>query len=468
MGRKSGPVLEFLLRVDRSQPEPLYSQVEDEIRDAIRSGRLGAGTPLPSTRTLARELGVARSVIVDAYAQLCAEGYLQAYGGSQTIVAATAIGGRARPRARGAGNAPAAAYDFHPGLPDLAAFPAHAWARSLQRALQEAPHAVLGYPDPRGLPGLRDTLAAYLARARRTLADPDRMLICTGTVQGLSLTCHALRKTGATRIAVEDPCWIFHRTVATHAGLEVIPVPVDSEGIAVTELTRLAVDAVIITPAHQYPTGAVLPPGRRRSLLDWAAQRGATVIEDDYDAEYRYDRDPVGALQGLAPDRVVYAGSASKILAPALRIGWLLLPDHLTDALTTAKIHADLGSDALIQLALASFIDTGELDRHLRRSRRSYRARRDMLLDSIHSHFPDATIEGIAAGLHALALLPDGANDAALTAQAASQGVLVHGLSWHRAAPSDGPAGLILGYANLSEPAIQQGIRKLAEIRSEM
>jgi GntR family transcriptional regulator/MocR family aminotransferase len=466
MGRMSGPVLELLLPVDRAANEPLHAQIERGLREAIRDGRLAVGAPVPSSRALAAELGVARSVVVDAYAQLCAEGYLRARGGSRTTVATTAAT-RAAPRSTTAGGAPTVAYDFHPGLPDLAAFPARAWASSLQRALRRAPHAALGYPDPRGIPCLREVLAGYLARARGTLAEPDGLLVCAGIVQGLSLVCQALRARGARRVAVEDPCWIFHRALPIHAGLEPVPVPVDQDGIRVAELDGIAADAVIVTPAHQFPTGAALAPHRRAALLEWAARNDVLVIEDDYDAEYRYDRDPVGALQGLASERVLYAGSASKILAPGLRLGWLLVPDALADAVATEKIHADLGSDVPGQLALADFIETGELDRHLRRTRRSYRSRRDALIEALHTHLPDAQIQGIAAGLHALAVLPSDTDEAALIANAATRGVSVHGLSWHRANPPTGPPGLILGYANLPESTMEHGIRELALARGQ-
>src|SRR5258707_3300016 len=368
MGRKSGPVLELLLRVDRAARQPLHTQVEHGLREAIRGGRMTAGTPVPSSRARARELGVARSVVIDAYAQLCAEGYLRARAGSRTTVAATAVT-RAPRRATAAGGAPVAVYDFHPGVPDLAAFPARAWTTSLQRALTRAPHAALGYPDPRGAPGPRQVLGGYLARARGTLTDPDQLFICAGTVQGLRLICQALHAAGTRRIGVEDPCWLFDRSIPVRVGLEPLPVSVDQHGLRVEELDRLAVQAVIVTPAQQFPTGVVLSPGRRAALLDWAVRNDAIVIEDDYDAEYRYDRDPVGALQGLAPDHVIYAGSASKVLAPGLRLGWLLVPGHLTGALSSEKIHADLGSDVPSQLALADFIQTGELDRHLPRTR---------------------------------------------------------------------------------------------------
>ncbi len=466
MGRKSGPVLELLLRVDRAARQPLHTQVEHGLREAIRGGRMTAGTPVPSSRALARELGVARSVVIDAYAQLCAEGYLRARAGSRTTVAATAVT-RAPRRATAAGGAPVAVYDFHPGVPDLAAFPARAWTTSLQRALTRAPHAALGYPDPRGAPGLRQVLGGYLARARGTLTDPDQLFICAGTVQGLRLICQALHAAGTRRIAVEDPCWLFHRAIPVRVGLETLPVSVDQHGLRVEELDRLAVQAVIVTPAHQFPTGVVLSPGRRAALLDWAVRNDAIVIEDDYDAEYRYDRDPVGALQGLAPDHVIYAGSASKVLAPGLRLGWLLVPGHLTGALSSEKIHADLGSDVPSQLALADFIQTGELDRHLRRTRRRYQARRAALIDAIHTHLPDTQIQGVAAGLHALALLPSKTSETALTAAAAARGVCVHGLSRHHANPTAGPPGLILGYANLPEPAIRRGIRELAIARNQ-
>jgi GntR family transcriptional regulator / MocR family aminotransferase len=451
----------MLVSVDRRSSIPLHEQLERQIRAAIRSGRLPAGMRLPSTRSLASELGVARTVVVDAYSQLVAEGYLASRRGAPTRV--TGAARAAAPTTPARSLQPTFAYHFHPGLPDLAAFPRDVWLSSLRRALRERPMGAMGYPDPRGVPELRDVLAAYLGRVRGAAADPEHTLVCNGFVQTFALVCRVLRLRGARRIAMEEPGWLFHRLIIERAGLEPVPIPVDSLGLRVDALANAAADAVVVTPAHQFPTGAVLGSERRGALLDWAERSDTLIVEDDYDAEYRYDVNAVGALQGLAPEHVVYAGSASKRLAPGVRLGWLLTPASLAQDLTLEKVLDDAGSNVEAQLALADFIARGELDRHLRRMRLQYRARRDSLLDALARWIPDARVEGIAAGLYALVLLPRGVDEAALVASAAERDVGMEGLSWHRSDPRGGPPGLLLGYANLPDPAIDAGIQRIAE-----
>lgn len=296
---------------------------------------------------------------------------------------------------------------------------------------------------------------------RAAAADPERVVLTSGFVQAFSLACRGLRAKGAQRIACEDPGWMVHRMIAQRAGLEPVPVPVDEGGIQVDALAGIDADAVVVTPAHQYPTGAVLAAERRPALLDWADRRAALVIEDDYDAEYRYDREPVGCLQGLAPERALYAGSASKRLAPALRLGWMVTPSWLADELAWEKGLADGGGEALAQLALTDFIVRGELDHHLRRMRARYRPRRAALLAAPARWLPDARVMGVAAGLYALVLLDPEMDDRGVHAAAAARGVGRDPLSWHRFIP--GPPGLLLGYANLSEAAIERGVERLAE-----
>jgi GntR family transcriptional regulator/MocR family aminotransferase len=457
-----GPV-DLFLDLERHAGAPLRRRLEREIREAVRAGRLTPGTPLPSTRALAAQLGVSRSVVVESYAQLVAEGWLSARQGAATVVAARAAAGGERP-ARHALAEPVLAprYDFRYGSPDLSAFPRAAWLAASARTLRALPDARLGYSDGRGAIELREALAAYLGRVRGVVADPTLMLVGSGTRHGLGLVWRVLREAGARRVAIEDPGWSAQRETALAAGLEPVPVAVDERGMCVAELEALDVDAVALTPAHQCPTGAVLAPDRRAELLHWARRREAFVVEDDYDAEYRYDREPVGALQSMAPERVVYAGSASKSLAPTLRIGWLVLPERLVEPAARQRFEADRGGPLLDQLTLADLVARGELDRHLRRTRRRYRARRDALVAAVASELPAGAVEGIAAGLHAVVRLPAGCDEAATVAVAAGRGIALDGLaSFFSSGISPHPA-LVLGYANLPEPAIARGIAELA------
>jgi GntR family transcriptional regulator / MocR family aminotransferase len=382
--RTSRP-LELLLPVRRGAGA-LRAQLERHLREAVRSGRLRAGSALPSTRTLAEQLGISRGVVVEAYDQLAAEGYLVARPDSATRVADAALVGAAPPRP--AAPSRPVRYDFRPGVPALDSFPRSAWLTSLRKALKEAPHAALGYGDARGQPALRQALAAYMGRVRGVAANPDQVLVCSGFAQGTALVCRALGRRGARRVAMEDPSHPGQRAIVAASGLEPVPVAVDDHGIQVDRLEAVGADAVLVTPAHQFPTGTVLAAERRGALVEWAQRNQAVIVEDDYDAEYRYDREPIGAVQGLAPDRVVYAGSASKTLAPALRLGWLVLPAWLTDAVAEQKALDDLASPALDQLALADLLGRGEVDRHLRRNRARYRARRDALVAALGVHAP--------------------------------------------------------------------------------
>jgi GntR family transcriptional regulator/MocR family aminotransferase len=328
MNRTTSP--EVLVRIQRRRGVPLRAQLEGELRAAIRAGRLRPGAQLPSTRALAADLGLSRGRVVEAYEQLLAEGYVTAQPGSGTRVAACESERAATLSVAVEPAPPAMRYDFRPGVPDASMFPRRAWLTSLRRVLTSASGAALGYPDPRGVEQVRAALAAYLNRARGTAARADRVVMCAGFTQGLRLMCRALQRRGVASMAIEDPCHAPHRAAILSTGLKVIPIPVDEGGLRVERLRSADAGAVFVTPAHQFPTGAVLAPERRAAVLDWATRTGALVIEDDYDAEYRYDREPVGALQGLAPDRIAYAGSVSKTLAPALRVGWLVLPAELT------------------------------------------------------------------------------------------------------------------------------------------
>jgi GntR family transcriptional regulator/MocR family aminotransferase len=465
MARSKGPVSQsVLLRVDRNADLPLHEQIERSIREGIRDGRLAAGTRLPSSRALAAELGISRGVVTEAYGQLASEGYVVARQGAPVRVARTVRGPGPPIRARSL--LPSFSYDFHPGLPDLTGFPRDRWLRSLRSAWRQTPLDAVGYPDPRGAPQLRESLAEYLGRVRGAATDPERMLICTGFAQGFSMICRWLGAHGVERIALEDPGWHPHRLAVEGAGLDVVPVPVDGEGISVEALESSGAAAVVVTPAHQFPTGCVLGSARRAALIEWAEEADKLIVEDDFDAEFRYDRAGVGALQGLAPERVAYIGSASKRLVPGMRLGWMLMPSWLTWPLVSTKAVEDGGSEVIGQLALHDFIARGELDRHIRRMRLLYQRRREVLLAALADRLPDGRVSEGAAGLYEAVELPTGTDEAALIGAAGALGVGLQGLGLHRFTV-DGPPGLVLGFGNLAEPAIEQGARLIAQALGE-
>ena len=430
--------------------------LEQALRGAIRDGRLGPGTRLPSTRALAADLGWARGTVAGAYEQLAAEGWLTARAGAGTVVAAGAETGHGDARAEPLERPPR--YDLRAGSPDVASFPRAAWAAALRRVLREAPDSALRLGDPRGPIELRRTLAAYLGRARGVVAVPERIVLCGGYVQALALLATALGPRAT--IAMEDPCLAFHRDVVRAAGPRVAPVPVDERGARVDAIEA---DAVVVTPAHQVGLGSTLAPERRAALADWAREH--VVVEDDYDGEFRYDGRPVGALQALAPDHIVYAGTASKALSPALRIAWLVLPERLLEPVVEAKRLADSASPAIEQLALARLIETGELDRHLRRMRAHYRRRRDAVVAVLAERAPAVRVLGIAAGLHAVLELPPGASaQAEVFAAARDRSLAVTGLDafWH--APAGRPTRLQAGYATPPSHAFAGAIDALADV----
>jgi GntR family transcriptional regulator / MocR family aminotransferase len=462
-GTKTNSALagDLFVQLRRDGTTSLHRQIAASIRDGIRSGRLRLGASLPPTRVVAADLGVSRGVVVEAYQQLVAEGYLTSRTGGYTQVAAGAAptSTPARPE-----RAELPRIDFGYGRADVVHFPRAAWLRSIRRVLTETPNERFGYLSGPGVLELREALADYLNRVRGTAARPENVVICNGFAQGIALLVQVLAARGAKRLAVEDPSVDDDaRPLAAAAGLDVVGVPVDRNGVDVEALDRTDADAVILTPSHQWPTGGVLPPESRTRVLRWAGERGALIVEDDYDAEYRYDRSPIGAIQGLAPDRVVYAGTASKTLAPGLRIGWLVVPPWLIDDLTAAKITADRGSPALDQLTFADFLAHGEFDRHLRRMRPVYRRRRDVLLAALHERLPDLRPAGIAAGLHLVAWLPPDLDEAALVAAAADRGLGVYGVAPYRL-QAGGDGGLIFGYSALGEAAIREGVAELAEV----
>jgi GntR family transcriptional regulator/MocR family aminotransferase len=447
--------IELLVSVRRDDRETLGAQVEGQLRQAIREGRLRPGARVPSTRDLARQLGISRRIAVEAYSQLAAEGYLRLRQGARPRVSETAAANASvapPPTAP-----PPPRFDFRPSVPDVTAFPRSAWLRCLREAVNEVTDADLGYGDVRGMLELRTALSEYLGRVRGVVADPRQVVITSGYSQGLGLVAQALAARGAARIALEDPSFPDQRLIVARAGLEPVPVPVDDAGVQIEALADA--DAVVVAPAHQHPTGVVLAPERRTALLAWLRERDAVAIEDDYDAEYRYDRAAVGALQGLDPDRVVYAGSVSKTLAPALRLGWLVVPLALVEAVTREKVLADRGTARIDQLALAHFLARGELDRHLRRMRARYRARREAFVAALATALPEAEVHGIDAGLHVSARLPPGHDLDAIQAEARRRRVEIETIGDY--GRSDPPL-LLLGYAQTSEAAIPAGVRELA------
>jgi GntR family transcriptional regulator / MocR family aminotransferase len=455
---------DVLIALERSGRRGLREQVQQQLRAAIQLGRLPPATVLPPSRTLARELGVARSVVVDAYEQLTADGYLDARQGSGTRVATTT---KAVSSDRVALPGPTHMARLIGGLPDPALFPRTEWIRHYRWALNTLPNHELGYPGPLGALPLRKALCDYITRVRGVVAQSDNLLITSGLTQAIVLLCRALQSGGAKAIAVEDPGFGLHRDAIANTGLQVVPVAVDDEGIDVGKLATLDVAVVLVAPAHSWPTGAVLSPARRMALIEWAQQRDGLVIEDDYDAEFRYDRAPVGGLQGLAPDRVAYAGCASKMITPALRLGWIAIPERLVMDVMRQKLLDDMGTTVLEQLAFARFVQTGGLTRHLRRVRPVYRRRRDAALEALAALLPDAVPMGVAAGLHLYVKLPDWCDEARLVETAYTRGLLIEGASWHWSVPSSASPALVLGYGAIDEPTFRDGLSILASIYRE-
>ena len=456
----------------------LTSWLADAIRAAIIDGRLGTGTSLPATRLLADDLGVSRGVVVEAYQRLADEGLVSARPGTGTTVSGLVPRGASVRTGLGAGAGAEGArvaasllpqpwraraeLDLSPGVPDLSGFPRAAWLRAERSVLDRASVGELGYGDPRGHRWLRGELAGWLARTRGLRAAPDDIIVVSGVAQALALLAQWLSGHGHTRIAVEDPGSLGSREELSYWGLTTVPVPVDEQGLTVAALAGGDVRAALLTPAHQFPTGVVLAPGRRRELLDWAVAADAVIIEDDYDAEYRYDRAPVPALATAAPGHVAYAGTTSKTLAPGMRLGWLVPPARLHADLVAAKHAADLGSPALPQLVLARLIATGELEQHIRTVRKRQRARRDALLGALRELLPEIGVQGVPAGLHLLVTFPDRTlDDLDLAERIGRAGVLVHPLSWHRQRP--GPPGLVLGYAAHTPDQLREAARRIAQ-----
>lgn len=438
--------------------------LEGALRDAVRSGRLRAGIRLPSSRALAQDLALARNTVAEAYAQLVAEGWLDSRQGAGTWAADLRVQDPPQPARAAIGPASRLRYDLRPGVPDLSSFPRSPWLAAARKAMAAAPRDALGYGDVQGWPGLRAALAEYLGRARGVDASPDRVVVCSGFSQGLQLVCEVLRSRGARTLACEGYAHPRYRGIATAGGLRVTAVPVDARGAVIRALA--SEDAALLTPAHQYPTGVPLHPVRRRQAIDWAVGSGATIIEDDYDGEFRYDRHALGAIQALAPEHVVYAGTASKSLAPGLRLGWLVLPRGLVDGVVAAKESTGRLSSSLDQLTLAEFITSGGYDRHVRRVRLGYRRRRDRLVVGLHGQAPHVRVTGIAAGLHALVELPAGESEADVVARGAEHGLALEGLGRPIAGRQWPRPALVVGYAAPPEHGFTTALARLNAVLS--
>lgn len=434
-------------------------QLQESIRKAIRTGRLAAGSLLPPSRTLADELSCSRSVVVKAYQQLSVEGYLLSRQGSGTIVA------EAPQKPASTLTAPTVRsprYTFSPGVADLSSFPRSDWTDAFRHVMATATRDELHYSSPNGNVQLRAALSERLGRVRGVIAHPDDIHVCSGTVQALCLLARVLVQEGHQSVAMEDPTWDQLLPPVESAGLRLIPVPLDSQGLCVSDLWRQPeIRAVVLTPAHQFPTGAVMPASRRTEVLEWARARDAVMIEDDYDAEFNYGR-PQFALQREAPNQVVYLGTTSKILSPALRLSWMVTPPWLTPKIHQIRTSYDLGVPVLEQLVLTHLISTGLLDRHLRRTRPKYDRRRRALITALRTEFDDVDVSSAPAGLHLLARFPNICSEERLVAEAARRSVSVLNLSKFRFGENgDSGPTLVLGYANMSEDAIVAGVKEL-------
>ncbi|MFH0516168.1 PLP-dependent aminotransferase family protein [Streptomyces sp. M41] len=444
-GARTHP-LDLHLDVDLRYRRGRSDQLVAALRRAIETGRLLPGTRLPSTRAVASDLGVARGTVVSAYHHLIAEGYLETARGSGTRVARSPnVAAREPGPGPGAGARSQWQYNLRPGMPDVTLFPRAAWVKSTRQVLNTVPAEALDYGDPRGRPELRWALADYLGRSRGVVAHPDRIVICHGFTQALGLIATVLAEQGVGTVSVEDPSYPHFREILRLAGLTPHAVPVDDEGLLPADLRGRA---AVVTPIHQYPLGVTLTAQRRRALVSWAETADAVIVEDDYDGEFQYGRNRVGALQALAPHRVIYAGTTSKTLAPGLRLAWLVVPPDWVERITNAKRIADQHSAALTQMIVADLLATGAYDRHIRQCRDHYRMRRDELSGALAAHVPAARLVGESAGLHALIRWsPDGPEEREVLRAARSQSLALAGLGGYWGTPGPHPPGLVVGYA---------------------
>jgi GntR family transcriptional regulator / MocR family aminotransferase len=449
---------ELLIELDRASREPLRRQLEARLRAAIQDGSLPDGTRLPSSRSLAEQLAVSRGVVVDAYEQLIAQGFLLSRPRQVPVVRAGEARRPTRPR-------PAARFRFvlSPNAPDLSLFPRQLWLRATAEAMRDLPDTDLDYPaDPRGAVELRVALVGYLSRVRRVRVDVDNLILTLGFLHSLDLLLRGLALRGVKHVAVENPSVPEQVATARAHGMEVRQIPVDEAGLVVADLLDSDAEAVIVTPAHQFPLGGVLSPERRRSLATWARERDALIVEDDYAAEFRYDGPPIGALQGLAPEHTVYVGTTSKTLAPAVRLGWIAAPAEVTSALTDVQLEGSGGFTGLNGQVFARMLESSRYERHVQRCRREYRRRRDALVEALSARLPQLRVLGAAGGLHLTLQLPPGC-DADLVATAArAEGVDVRPLSHYAHTPIPQEPGLVLGYGRLPLPGVAGIVATLA------
>jgi GntR family transcriptional regulator/MocR family aminotransferase len=452
------------LALDRSAG--LRAGLERALRDAVRSGTLTAGTRLPGSRVLALDLGVARNTVAEVYTQLVHEGYLSSDRGGGTRVAPGAGRVRAQPAVESAlpdRRAEPRAHDLRPGRPDVSCLPTRIWLGAIRQVLNTTPREALGYGDPRGPVGAREVIASYLSRVRGVQADPEQIVLCAGYRQAVTLVCGALAARGARSVAVERPGLPVLSEQAERAGLAPIPLAVDGQGAVAADLAGIDPDAAVLTPAHQFPTGVPLAPVRRSEVLAWAHRAGGLVVEDDYDGEFRYDRQAVGSLQGLAPDVVAYAGSASKTLAPGLRLAWLVVPDHLRAAVIREKELTDRHGDNLSALALAVMIESGAYDRHVRAMRLRYKRRRDELTAALEKLPRPLSPRGIAAGLQVVVPLPG--DEAGVVRRLAAAGVITGSMSAYAGGVDHEPA-LVVGYGAPAQHEWPTALRALTDALS--
>ncbi|QBD75390.1 PLP-dependent aminotransferase family protein [Ktedonosporobacter rubrisoli] len=461
------------IELDRSKlAVPLVQQVYDQLRRAILQGKLRAGERLPSTRTLASELRMARSSLVEIYEQLLIEGYVVSTPGSGTYVAhgiscpseQETIFEEQEPQAVEEQDV----IDFRPGVPALAEFPRRIWSRLATQVFAELPASMLGYDQPAGRDELRQVLARYLLRWRGVRCQPAQIIITTGAAQALVLVAQLLLSLTKT-LLIEDPAHHEIQQIFTSTGLTLLPIPIDEAGIQTSHLPAPTPGAsAFITPSHQFPLGGTLPVQRRQQLLQFVRASGGYIIEDDYDSEMRYSGAVVSSVQGLGPERVIYIGTFSKILAPSLRIGYVILPPPLLETARNLKRFMDMHSPSFDQLILASFISEGHLDRHVLKMRRLYRRRRDALLNSLKTCFPHhLQISGAATGLNLLASFEDITFNADLLAAIEAAGVRVYPVETYAIRKRLHLHELIMGYANLSEARIVEGIHRLQAVLTQ-
>ena len=461
---ESGEFQELLLLGDADPTSPLVAQLIAKLRESIRRGRLHPGARLPATRSLATQLGCSRWVVVQAYEQLTAEGYLTSQTGSGTRVRGVPTS-RSQPPSL-ASEERSWRFDFRTGVPDLAQFPRVEWVRATRRALAEASSSSLDYGDPSGLGSLRESVADYLGRVRGADTAAVDIGITSGSVNALAIVSGALAARGIFRIGVEDPGWIPLRDPFSGSGVQPVPIPVDGDGLVVDQLIERDLRAVLVTPVHQFPVGTVLSAQRRIDLLRWAERVDGLVIEDDYDSEYRYDRGPLGVLQGVSPEHVLLIGSLSKSLAPGVRLGWMAGPPSWRETLQQSRRGVDVGVSVIIQATFGEFLRSGGFERHLRRMRKEYVGRRSALIDSLATSLPAAITRGIPAGLHQMVDLVE-TPAPALARACERRDVRIYPL--HRyclaARPPRGypESTVVLGFGAISARRIPAGIAAMAE-----